>query len=488
MTKSHVDALRGVQVPSSRLSPRSVDSEDAEDAIVLGARYGLRPDPWQELVLRDWLGRGADGKWSAPKAALTVPRQNGKNALLEIRELFGIVILGEKWLHTAHEVKTARRHFIRLSSFFENPRKYPELAALVQTIRKTNGQEAIVLTNGGSVDVSARSKGAARGFTVDCLAVDEAQELGEDALEALLPTISSGPLGNPQQIYTGTPPGPLASGEVFTRLRASARKGLDDRLSWLEWSMLRWAATLEDRDALNLDDRRLWAQANPSLAIRLHVDVAQDERNTLSPEGFARERGGAWAPDNNDGDISAERWADLADGTSVAPVKIAVAFDVSIDRSHGSIALYGRRPDGIGHLELVEAREGVDWMVPRLIEIAGRNELAAPLCCDHRGPAGGLVPDLEDAGVEVLAASAMQVNQACASLLDGMDVKQFRHTGQAQLTAQVLQARKQPSGDAWRWSRRGVDISGLYAITLARWAYMTREEAPRPLVPSIHFI
>jgi hypothetical protein len=33
--------------------------------------------------------------------------------------------LGEKFLHTAHEVKTARKAFLRIASFFENRRNTP---------------------------------------------------------------------------------------------------------------------------------------------------------------------------------------------------------------------------------------------------------------------------------------------------------------------------------------------------------------------------
>ena len=116
--------------------------------------------------------------------------------------------LGEKFLHTAHEVKTARKAFLRIASFFENARQYPELVALVKEIRKTNGQEAIVLSNGGSCEFIARSKGSGRGFTVDVLVCDEAQDLTDEELAALLPTISAAPLGNPQVIFTGTPPDP----------------------------------------------------------------------------------------------------------------------------------------------------------------------------------------------------------------------------------------------------------------------------------------
>src|ERR1700753_707158 len=103
--------------PRVRRAPRAAES-DVDDAAFLSAGYGLTPDGWQEDVLEDWLGRRRDGRWAAATCGLAVPRQNGKNGIIEVRELFGMVALGEKFLHTAHEVKTARKAFIRIASFF----------------------------------------------------------------------------------------------------------------------------------------------------------------------------------------------------------------------------------------------------------------------------------------------------------------------------------------------------------------------------------
>ena len=155
-------AERGVQLPSFELVPPS-GGDEGDQAVALASGYGLTADPWQASTLDAWLGRRPDGQWACPRCGLVVPRQNGKNAVLEIRELFGMIALGERILHTAHEVKTARKAFLRLCSFFENEREYPELAALVKEIRKTNGQEAIVLRNGGSVEFIARSKSSGNG-------------------------------------------------------------------------------------------------------------------------------------------------------------------------------------------------------------------------------------------------------------------------------------------------------------------------------------
>ena len=61
------------------------------------------------MVLDCWLGRDASGRYTVTSAGLAVPRQNGKNVCLEGREFFGMVINGEKILHTAHQVRTAKR-------------------------------------------------------------------------------------------------------------------------------------------------------------------------------------------------------------------------------------------------------------------------------------------------------------------------------------------------------------------------------------------
>jgi phage terminase large subunit-like protein len=229
-------AVVGVQRPAAEHVPPAPEN-DADDAAYFAAAYGLIPDDWQRHVLEAWLGHD-DGQLTSARCGLAVPRQNGKNALIEIIELFKMVAQSRRVLHTAHEVKTARKAFARLKYFFgdkaDDPAaQFPELNNLVKEVRNTNGQEAIVLRNGGSVEFIARSKSSGRGFSVDDLIMDEAQELSEDALAALRPTISASP--NPQIIFTGTPPGPTAVGEVFTRQRMNGLSGKDDRLCWMEW-------------------------------------------------------------------------------------------------------------------------------------------------------------------------------------------------------------------------------------------------------------
>ena len=134
----------GSQVPRHRVAAAYSVSAGG-DAGELGRAYGLTPDPWQQQVLDDWLAVGGNGRLASGVCGVFVPRQNGKNAILEIVELFKATIQGRRILHTAHELKSARKAFMRLRSFFENERQFPDLYRMVKSIRATNGQEAIVL-------------------------------------------------------------------------------------------------------------------------------------------------------------------------------------------------------------------------------------------------------------------------------------------------------------------------------------------------------
>lgn len=451
----------GAQRPRVSLRPAASDLRDAEDAITLSSSYGLAPDDWQAWTIQGWLARKSNGKLAASRCGIAVPRQNGKNGILEIVELFKLVVLGRRILHTAHEVKTARKAFLRLCSFFENPRQYPELAEVVRDIRRTNGQEAIYLLNGGSIEFIARSKGSGRGFTVDDLVCDEAQELSEDALAALLPTISAAPSGDPQVILTGTPPAPSMSGDVWTRMRTAGIERKDKRLCWDEWSC---------DGAVDLDDIQQLINSNPALGGRLSLEVCKDEREAFDDDTFARERLGMWAGANGRSVIDAATWATVKDESSVATDRFALAVDVAPDRSTASIALAGQRPDGLWHIELDEQKNGVGWLVPWLVARCSRNDIRA-VVIDGMSPAASIIDDLRQHKIKVSTTNARDMAAACGTIYDGVMEGWLRHTDQPQVNVALSVARKRSLGDAWAWNRKNAasDITPLVACTLALW-------------------
>jgi hypothetical protein len=284
---------------------------------------------------------------------------------IEIRELFGMVALGEHVLHTAHQIKTARKAFKRILSFFENERQYPELVEMVKEIRQTNGQEAIVLTNGGSIEFVARTRSSGRGFAgIDLLIFDEAQDLDDDAVEALQPTTAAASLGNPQTIFTGTPPNPdlNQTGGVFIRIRARGAAGIDPRMCWHDYGVA-------DGRLPDITDRAVWLQTNPGMPHRLGVSEVETEFSMLTAEGFARERLGWWGePGSSDSDIDPSVWRERADTDAVVNGARALGLDVTLDQSKAAIAGAGLAGGGCTSSRSSH-QKGTGWVVEAAVDL-----------------------------------------------------------------------------------------------------------------------
>lgn len=468
-----MNCLESVQRPRIELAPESVSS-DGEYAEDMARLVGLTPDPWQRYVMDKWLGRTAGGRFSALRCGLAVPRQQGKNHLLEMVELYKMVELGRRVLHTAHLVPTSRKHFLRMLAYFDNPKQYPALAKRVRIIRSANGQEGIYLTNGGQIEFVSRSKNSGRGFTVDDLVLDEAQELDEDALEALLPTISSAPSGDPQQLWTGTPPGPNARGDVWLRMRTAGAQAADPRLAWLEWSVPAGA---------DPNDRENWYATNPALGRRINLEVLESERATFDDAGFLRERLGQWPSEAGGSKIPMEQWGKCATTTPPKDGKLVYAVDMSPTRGITAIAV-ARRTDEAIHVEVVQHRStatGTRWVVEWLAE---RRNQAKEVLIDATSPAASLVPDLKARRVNVRLTSATDMARACGGLADAVAEGTVTHFDQPVLNEALRNARTRTIGTeaiGWGWSRKSAesDITPLVAVTLARYGAASLKQSMR---------
>ena len=467
--------LKGTQTPTFVHAPAG-DESDAVDAIEIAAAYGLVADEWQEHVLRTWMRRDAQGRWAAGRWGIAVPRQNGKNAVVEILELYALTILGLRILHTAHEVKTARKAFLRLASFFENEREYPDLAGMVKSIRKANGQEAIFLTNGASVEFIARSKNSGRGFTVDMLVCDEAQEYPEEAQAALLPTISAAPSGDPVQVILGTPPGPKDNGDVFARMHAVAHERIDPRLSWAEW-----AATGE----VDTSDRQGWATTNPSVGGRLLESTIEDEFASFSREMFARERMGMWSSDRELSVIPQKDWDDCLVGSAPDGEITAIGLDMNPERTSVVVAVALKTEAGT-HVELARVDEP-DSTIELVNWVSQRAKRRVPVVMDSYSPARSLEPGLKQKKARTFALSGNELMQACGGFYDAVTQdRTVSHIGQEQLDASLAGAKRQSIGDAggWKWSRKNLD-SDLVPLMAVTCAWFGAEKFAKPPRSSI---
>lgn len=470
MSAIYATPVMGSQPPAySTVLPYT--DNDWQDCIDLVTEYGGAPDHWQTLPLEAWLARRPNGLWAHTKNGLSVPRQNGKNYALEARELYGMYVLEERILHTAHEVRTSKAHFKRMCKYFED---IPDLRKLVKNVSRTNGEEAIYLTNGAELRFVSRSKRAARGFSSDLLVIDEAQELDSESYEAILPIISAS--SNPQQILTGTPPGPTASGEVFTKMRTNGIEGNTARLSWLEWSV--------GKDA-DLDDEASWRQANPGYPHRISRETIEDERTSFVDDAsFARERLGMWADSNRSGVINMDQWAELA-GTGNMSDPVVFAVDVNPDRTHASISVAGYMGNKT-RVNVVDSQAGTGWIVKRLTELTQTHRNQG-VVIDPGSQAGALILDLKRARVKVVEVSYREHGRACGDFLAGIEEGTISHANQLALTAACATAQKRFSNEQWLWSRKDVnaDITPLVSATLAAYG-LSLKKRPQPTGTAVH--
>ena len=97
-----------------------------QEAIDLYNSSGRTAQEWQELLLSDILAVNAEGLWVHTKFGYSVPRRNGKNEIVVIREVYGL-LNGERILHTAHRTTTSSSASKRLAAIL-NDMGYTEVA------------------------------------------------------------------------------------------------------------------------------------------------------------------------------------------------------------------------------------------------------------------------------------------------------------------------------------------------------------------------
>ncbi len=425
-------------------------------------------DEWQENVFEAAMGERSDGRWAARLVGLSTPRQNGKSQLIVARALAGALLLDEKTIIcSAHQTDTAREVFQRLLDAID---ENDSIGRRVDSVMKAIGREYIRFKGGATIRVKARSISGSRGFSADCLLLDEAQILGAAAWSSILPTMSA--RDNPQAWLLGTPPTPQDDGEVFARLRDRGIEGKDSRLAYLEWS-----ADQED----DLDDPDVWRKANPAFGTRISVEAIEAERTAMTNEQFSMERLGMWSPSTTSTVLPAQAWLEREDTASTAVDRITLGVEAGPDLAWASVAIAGQRADSRWHFELDHDQHtrgrGVAWLVPHLEYLTANNPQIRGIVVDVAGPISALLEKrgdawfFKDSNLHVTPVKVAELGTGCAHVLSGIVSGDLMHIGQPQFTAAALAAGKRALGDTgmWVWSRKTAesDITPIQAGTLA---------------------
>lgn len=445
-----------------------------EDVADLSASLGMPLDEWQEQVFQASMGERADGRWASKFVGCSAPRQNGKSQLIVARALAGVLLFGEKMiLISAHETDTAREIWKRLIDVVEDN---PSLEARVTGRMDAINREFLSFGQGAekqTIKLKARQRSGARGFSADCLLLDEAQILDKQSWGSIVPTMSARP--NPQLWLFGTPPTESDDPFAFSRVRDSAM-AKKARHCWVEWS-----AGPDD----DIDDPETWAKANPSYGVRISYEACADDRSAMDDEQFARERLGMWSIAGSSAVIPYGMWDEQSDHNSLAVDRWALGVEVAPDAARATVCLAGLRDDGRWHVELDEAREGIAWVVPYVKALLDANPQIRGVGVDAGSPSKVLLDEFESEGVHVITPKVQDLGSACTTVLAGVVSGEIFHIDQGQLNAAVKVAGKRSLGDTgmWVWSRKSAtsDITPVQAMTLALWVAKLDEIWTPPL-------
>ena len=401
-----------------------------EDCANLGAALGMELFPWQRLVLDDWCSFDASQKPSYVTCGLDVSRQNGKNASLELYEMYRLAVCGWHVLHTAHRVKTTKKAFHRLVKYFTDER-HPEMCGLVTQIRRTNGEEGIFLANGGQIEFSSRTNGGSRGFDdIQLVVFDEAQELTDSQFDAISYTLSASSTGERQTIYMGTPPNETSLGTVFARQRRAALAGDARNVAWNSWAteeLPRRGSTFEDV----LED--IYA-SNPSMGYVLDIDYTRSEFMGSDITGFAHERLDWWSSDVVEQNllVDAGKWKACEVEPEDVPKDGKVAYGVKFtpDGKTFALSVCQLPREGVPHVELLEldsTTAGLTRLTQWLME---RKNVCAVCVIDGRAGAQALMQRLHDGGFPrkaIVECSTANAIAAASGFVDAVNSGQLSH-------------------------------------------------------------
>lgn len=427
-----------------------------KEAIDLYNKTGRTAQDWQARLVTDLLAVNEAGLWTHTKYGYSLPRRNGKNEIVAIRELYGLK-RGEYMLHTAHRTKTSRMAWERLKTLLtglglQEPEDYKTTSTL--------GMESIRLKEtGGRIDFGTRSTRSGLGEGFDLLVIDEAQEYTDDQSTALKYVVSDSK--NPQTIYCGTPPTPVSSGTVFTKLRKAVLAGDTVNTGWSEWSVERQT---------DPHDKEAWYMTNPSLGVIISERSVADEIGEDVVD-FNIQRLGLWIKYNLKSEISKAQWEELKVDT-LPPLtgKLFVGVRYAHASPNVSVSIAVKTTDGRYFIEAIdcrEAREGTAWIVDFL-----KSADVATVVVDGVQGQALLADSMKRAGLKApVLPTVKDVIKGNSNFEQLLTAKKICHRGQPGLTQSATNCEKRNIGSAGGFGYRSIldkaDISLLESAILA---------------------
>lgn len=469
----------GRQTPTKRLVKSYKKTLGAEASALYNKSQKRTANLWQEKLLNDMMAVNTKGLWVHPKFGYSVPRRNGKNEVIVMRELWGLEN-GERICHTAHRTTTSHAAWERLCRVLEEC-GYKELGRKKQnenpgenTFRtsKKYGLETIELTGGGTITFRTRTEAGGLGEGYDLLIIDEAQEYTEPQQSALVYTVSDSV--NPQTIFLGTPNTMVSSGTVFSKMRDSAIKGELTDAGWCEWGV-------EDEPE-DIYDKNLWYQTNPSLGTILTPRKIQSEI-TSDKLDFIIQRLGYWYKYSLKSAIPKDEWMSLACEEMPdikGPLTVGIKHGKKLNTVSLSVAV--RTWDDRIFVETIDCRpmrDGFSWIIAFLRKVYFSTVVIDGAAIQH-----DLKKSLDDLKIKPTAMlpKVTEVIEASVMFEQMLADRQVCHMGQTSLVESVSNCDHRPIGSSGGFGyisiKEDVDVSLLESAVLAAWARL-KDDKPK---------
>ena len=446
-----------------RVEPRletpsnAVDSFGAEVAALAESVLKITLMPWQVRALNGMLGHDGTGRLCANEAVIGTGRQNGKSWMLRAL-CAGWALKGPEWWGRPQEIQIVankKKRAMETWRFLATTFEKLDLA----TVRRTNGDEAILCHNGSVISMGV-ARADEHGGSPDLLCVDELWDISPEVLfDAFRPSQIARP--NPLLACFSTAGDQSSTAMQMLREQAlhAIDKGITNGIYWCEWS---------PPPGVNMEDRQWWPWSNPALGTT--IQWRSLEKAFAGPDrgAWLRAHGNLWI-------ASADSWLPFglwADRVTQVPIPDGgiLCVDNSLDNEtlYCGVRAVAHEGGVIVTTEFVVDSQSQMWAeVNRVMQNREIQLRINPTLHPHTPP--DFVRRTQIVGYKEL--------KAATPICRGMILEdKLRHTGEIALSEHVTRAVQVKVDD-------GAPLSSQKSpgpITLARCMVFAAAEAGRP--------